>query len=65
MNSNWFSFRLDLIDVEVPSVAITTRCGPKGKPYPSRNPGNPIGCWCNNGTHVEEIQVDGPAQYCL
>ncbi|CAF1017693.1 unnamed protein product [Adineta ricciae] len=41
------------------------RCGPTGKPYPSRNPNNPFGCWCNNGTHIPEIDADGPAQYCV
>jgi len=53
----------DLLNTQVP--AVTSRCGPNGKPYPSRNPNNPVGCWCNNGTHIEEIQDDGPSEYCF
>ncbi len=59
-----FSFLLlDLLGAGL--TAVAGRCGPNGKTYPSRNPNNPIGCWCNNGTHIEEIEDDGPAQYCV
>jgi len=53
----------ELIKTDIPTA--TPRCGPNGKTYASRNPNNPIGCWCNNGTHIEEIADDGPTQYCL
>ncbi|CAF1083657.1 unnamed protein product [Adineta steineri] len=53
----------DLLTTGMPTA--TSRCGTNGKPYPSRNPNNPFGCWCNNGTHIEEIEEDGPAQYCV
>jgi hypothetical protein len=58
-----FFCSLELLMTDVPSAE--TRCGPNGKPYPSRNPNNPIGCWCKNGTHIEEIEEDGPEKYCL
>lgn len=52
-----------LLDTDVPAAVAT--CGSEGKPYPSRNPNNPIGCWCNNGTHIEEIREDDPKPYCV
>ena len=58
-----FFDELALLQTAIPAAA--SRCGPNGKTYPSRNPNNPIGCWCNNGTHIEEIEVNGPTQYCL
>ncbi|CAF0800802.1 unnamed protein product [Rotaria sordida] len=51
-----------LLSTDVPNAA--PRCGPNGRPYPSRNPNNPIGCWCNNGIHIEEIDPNGPSSYC-
>ncbi|CAF4059755.1 unnamed protein product, partial [Rotaria sp. Silwood2] len=51
-----------LLTTQIPTAA--SRCGPNGRPYPSRNPNNPIGCWCNNGTHIEEINASGPSSYC-
>lgn len=53
----------DLLNTSLTTAA--TRCGSNGKPYPSRNPNNPIGCWCKNGTHIEQIEEDGPSTYCL
>jgi len=46
-------------------TAATASCGSNGKPYPSRNPTNPFGCWCNNGTHVEEIKDDAAKPICI
>jgi Notch-like protein len=53
-----------LLATKVP--AAISRCGgPNGRPYPSRNPNNPIGCFCKNGTHIPEIEEDGPTEYCV
>lgn len=46
-------------------TAATTACGAKGRPYPSRNPNNPIGCFCKNGTHIEEIPENAVAPLCI
>jgi hypothetical protein len=63
-----FKSKYHLVLLVVLGAQMTTaasRCGSGGRPYPSRNPNNPIGCWCNNGTHIEEIRDDGPPTYCL
>lgn len=52
----------NLIDNLVPAARII--CGANGTPYPSRNPNNPIGCWCNNGTHIEEIMDSTATNLC-
>ncbi|CAF2185083.1 unnamed protein product [Rotaria magnacalcarata] len=53
----------DLIDKDIPKAV--TPCGPNGDPYPNRNPNNPIGCWCKNGTHIPEIDINSSAGLCL
>jgi hypothetical protein len=58
-----FFFILDLLN-SIPTT-YATQCGTLGKPYPSRNPNNPVGCWCNNGTHIEEVDANDPGPYCV